>query len=219
MRVVIADDSAVVREGLSRLLGETGVEVCATARDAVELVSAVEKWEPDVAVTDIRMPPTFTHEGAEAAVALRKRWPELGVLLLSQAIETHYAAQLLDSHPGRFGYLLKDRVLEVATLTGALETIVGGGTVLDPEVVRHLLRRTSPDDPLRTLTEREREVLMLMAKGLSNVAIAGQLTVTLKTIESHIAHVFDKLGLHGHHDAHRRVSAVLTALAWEQEGS
>jgi DNA-binding NarL/FixJ family response regulator len=213
---VIADDSAVVREGLSRLLGETGVEVCATARDATELVAAVEEWQPDVAITDIRMPPTFTHEGAEAALAMRERWPELGVLLLSQAVETHYAAQLLDSHPERFGYLLKDRVLEVETLTGALGTIAGGGTVLDPEVVRHLLRRTPSDDPLKALTEREREVLMLMATGLSNAAIAGQLTVTLKTVESHIARVFDKLGLHGHHDAHRRVSAVLTALAWNE---
>jgi DNA-binding NarL/FixJ family response regulator len=218
VRVVIADDSAVVREGLSSLLGQTGVEVCATARDAAGLVAAVEQWQPDVAITDIRMPPTFTHEGAEAAVALRERWPDLGVLLLSQAVETHYAAQLIDSHPGRFGYLLKDRVLEVETLTGALETIVGGGTVLDPDVVRHLLRRTSPENPLRTLTEREREVLLLMATGLSNVAIAGQLTVTLKTVESHIARVFDKLGLHGHHDEHRRVSAVLTALEWK-EGS
>jgi len=217
VRVVIADDSAVVREGLAKLLGETGVEVCATARDATELLDAVERWQPDVAITDIRMPPTFAHEGAEAALTLRQRWPDLGVLLLSQAVETHYAAQLLDSHPGRFGYLLKDRVLEVETLTGALETIDGGGTVLDPEVVRHLLRRTSPDNPLRTLTDREREVLMLMAKGLSNVAIAGQLTVTLKTVESHIARVFDKLGLHGHHDAHRRVSAVLTALAWKEQ--
>ena len=215
MRVVIADDSAVVREGLSRLLGETGVEVCGTARDGVELIAAVKRWQPEVAITDIRMPPTFTHEGAEAAISLRRQWPELGVLLLSQAVETHYAAQLLDAHPGRFGYLLKDQVLEVETLTGALETIVGGGTVLDPEVVRHLLRRTSSDDPLRSLTEREREVLMLMAKGLSNSAIAGQLTVTVKTVESHIARVFDKLGLHGHLGEHRRVSAVLTALTWK----
>ena len=213
MRVAIADDSAVVREGLARLLGQTGVEVCETVRDAVELMAAVERWQPDVAVTDIGMPPTFTHEGAEVAVAMREQSPEVGVLLLSQAIETHFAAQLLHRYPEKLGYLLKDRVLEVETLTGALETIVRGGTVLDPEVVRHLLRGTSPDDPLRNLTEREREVLLLMAKGLSNTAIASQLTVTLKTVESHIARVFDKLGLHGDQDAHRRGSAVLTALA------
>ena len=210
MRVVIADDSALLREGLVRLLVESEVEVCATAGDADELVAAVRETRPDVAVVDIRMPPTYTHEGAEAAVALREELPDLGVLLLSQAVETHFAAQLLEKHAERFGYLLKDRVIHVATLVDALHTIAAGGTVLDPEIVRHLMRRSS--DPLTTLTERERDVLALMAEGRSNSAIADRLVVTVKTVESHIANIFSKLGLHGAQDDHRRVLAVLAAL-------
>ena len=210
MRVVIADDSALLREGLVRLLVESGVEVCGTAGDAAELVAAVRETRPDVAVVDIRMPPTFTHEGAEAAVALRAERPDLGVLLLSQAVETHFAAQLLERHAERFGYLLKDRVIHVTTLVDALHTIAAGGTVLDPEIVQHLMRRGS--DPLARLTEREREVLALMAEGRSNTAIADRLVVTVKTVESHIASIFSKLGLHGAQDDHRRVLAVLAAL-------
>jgi DNA-binding NarL/FixJ family response regulator len=212
VRVVIADDSALLREGLARLLVESGVEVCATAADAPALVQAVRRERPDVAVVDIRMPPTYTHEGAEAAVALRQELPDLGVLLLSQAVETHFASQLLERHAERFGYLLKDRVIDVTTLTDALRTIAGGGTVLDPEIVRHLMRRVSDADPLASLTERERDVLALMAEGRSNSAIADRLTVTLKTVESHIANIFSKLGLHGEQDDHRRVLAVLAAL-------
>jgi DNA-binding NarL/FixJ family response regulator len=212
VRVVIADDSALLREGLARLLVESGVEVCATAADAPGLVQAVRRERPDVAVVDIRMPPTYTHEGAEAAVALREELPDLGVLLLSQAVETHFASQLLERHAERFGYLLKDRVIDVTTLTDALRTIAGGGTVLDPEIVRHLMRRDSAADPLASLTERERDVLALMAEGRSNSAIADRLTVTLKTVESHIANIFSKLGLHGEQDDHRRVLAVLAAL-------
>ncbi len=212
MRVVIADDSALLREGLSRLLVESGVDVCETASDAVALVAAVDRWSPDVAIIDIRMPPTFTHEGAAAAVELRERLPGLGILLLSQAVETHFASQLLERYPDRFGYLLKDRVLDVETLMGALRTIAAGGTALDPEIVRHLMRRTSDTDPLHTLTDREREVLMLMAEGRSNAAIASRLTVTLKTVESHIANIFSKMGLFGAQDDHRRVLAVLAAL-------
>jgi DNA-binding NarL/FixJ family response regulator len=212
VRVVIADDSALLREGLARLLVESGIEVCATAADAPALVQAVRRERPDVAVVDIRMPPTYTHEGAEAAVALRQELPDLGVLLLSQAVETHFASQLLERHAERFGYLLKDRVIDVTTLTDALRTIAGGGTVLDPEIVRHLMRRVSAADPLASLTERERDVLALMAEGRSNSAIADRLTVTLKTVESHIANIFSKLGLHGEQDDHRRVLAVLAAL-------
>lgn len=212
MRVVIADDSALLREGLSRLLVESGVDVCETASDAVGLVAAVERWSPEVAIIDIRMPPTYTHEGAAAAIELREKLPELGVLLLSQAVETHFASQLLESYPNRFGYLLKDRVLDVETLMGALRTISAGGTALDPEIVRHLMRRKSAATPLSSLTEREREVLMLMAEGRSNAAIASRLTVTLKTVESHIANIFSKMGLHGTQDDHRRVLAVLAAL-------
>ena len=150
MRVVIADDSALLREGLARLLVESGVEVCAMAADAPALVEAVRRERPDIAIVDIRMPPTYTHEGAEAAVALREELPDLGVLLLSQAVETHFASQLLERHAERFGYLLKDRVIDVTTLTDALRTIAGGGTVLDPEIVRHLMRRDSAADPLAT---------------------------------------------------------------------
>jgi len=212
MRVVIADDSALLREGLSRLLHESGVEVCDTASDAAGLVDAVRRLSPDVAIIDIRMPPTYTHEGAAAAMKLRAEMPSLGVLLLSQAVETHFASQLLEQHAEHFGYLLKDRVLDVQTLMDALRTIAAGGTVLDPEIVRHLMRRGTAVDPLQPLTERERDVLALMAEGRSNSAIAERLTVTLKTVESHIANIFSKLGLLGAQDDHRRVLAVLAAL-------
>jgi DNA-binding NarL/FixJ family response regulator len=212
MRVVIADDSALLREGLSRLLTESGVEVCETVGDAAKLIEAVDRHHPDIAIVDIRMPPTYTHEGAAAAIELRERMPALGVLLLSQAVETHFASQLLARHAERFGYLLKDRVVDVETLMGALGTISAGGTVLDPEIVRHLMRADSASDPVAALTERERDVLALMAEGRSNSAIADRLTVSLKTVESHIANIFSKLGLHGSQDDHRRVLAVLAAL-------
>ena len=168
--------------------------------------------QPDVAIIDIRMPPTFTHEGAAAAMELRERLPELGILLLSQAVETRYASQLLVRRSDRFGYLLKDRVVDVETLMDALKTVAPGGTALDPQIVRHLMRRKSAADPVGSLTEREREVLMLMAQGRSNSAIADALTVTLKTAESHIANIFTKLDLHGTQDGHWRVLAVLAAL-------
>jgi DNA-binding NarL/FixJ family response regulator len=212
---VIADDSALLREGLSSLLRASGVEVCDTAADAVGLVDAVRRLSPDVAIVDIRMPPTYTHEGAAAAMELREEMPGLGVLLLSQAVETHFASQLLEHHAEHFGYLLKDRVLDVQTLMDALRTIAAGGTVLDPEIVRHLMRRDTAADPLQQLTERERDVLALMAEGRSNSAIAERLTVSLKTVESHIANIFSKLGLLGAQDDHRRVLAVLAALKGE----
>ncbi len=212
MRVVLADDSGLLRAGLARLLQESGVDVCATAADADGLIEAVLRTQPDIAIIDIRMPPTFTHEGAVAAIELRERLPGLGVLLLSQAVETHFAAQLLEHHSERFGYLLKDRVLDVGSLTDALRTIMAGGTVLDPQIVQHLMRREAAVDPLASLTEREREVLALMAEGRSNSAIVSALTVSPKTVESHIANIFSKLGLHGAQDEHRRVLAVLAAL-------
>jgi DNA-binding NarL/FixJ family response regulator len=212
VRVVISDDSALLREGLARLLHESGVEVCETVPDVAGLVDAVRRLSPDVAIIDIRMPPTYTHEGAAAAMELRQELPALGILLLSQAIETHYASQLLEEHAAHFGYLLKDRVVDVQTLMNALRTIAAGGTVLDPEIVRHLMRRDAAADPLQLLTERERDVLALMAEGRSNSAIAERLTVTLKTVESHIASIFSKLHLHGAQDDHRRVLAVLAAL-------
>lgn len=212
MRVVIADDSALLREGLARLMVEAGVEVCATVGEAVALAAAVAEHRPDIAVIDIRMPPSYTHEGAAAAVELRTAYPELGILLLSQAVETHFARQLLDRHAERFGYLLKDRVIDVPTLLRALETIAAGGTVLDPDIARSLVRAHSRNNPVLALSDRERDVLGLMAEGRSNAAIAERLVVTVKTVESHIASIFSKLGLHEAPDDHRRVLAVLTAL-------
>ena len=212
MRVVIADDSALLREGLTRLLSEAGVEVCAKVADGTALTAAVRQYRPDVALIDIRMPPTFTHEGAAVAVELRENDPGLGVLLLSQAVETHFAAKLLDRHAERFGYLLKDRVIDVATLLQALRTIAAGGTVLDPQITRSLVRAHSRKNPLRALSDREREVLGLMAEGRSNAAIAARLVVSGKTVESHIASIFTKLELHEAPDDHRRVLAVLAAL-------
>jgi DNA-binding NarL/FixJ family response regulator len=212
MRVVIADDSALLREGLARLLVESGVVVCAKVADASALADAVEAHQPDVAIVDIRMPPTFTHEGAVAAVALRSTYPNLGILLLSQAIETHFAAKLLERHAAHFGYLLKDRVVDVSVLLQALDTIAAGGTVLDPEIVRTLMRAQAVRSPVLTLSDRERDVLAVMAEGMSNAAISARLVVSVKTVESHIANIFSKLGLHDDPSGNRRVLAVLAAL-------
>ncbi len=212
MRVVIADDSTLLREGLARLLAETGVEVAATVGDADALEEYLAGQEVDVAIVDIRMPPTYTHEGAEAAVRLRAAHPTLGILLLSQAVETRHAAELLERDASHFGYLLKDRVVDVATLRRALDTVVAGGTVLDPDIVRSMMHAHDRREPLHALSEREREVLTLMAEGRSNTAIADRLVVAVKTVESHIANIFTKLGLHDAPDDHRRVLAVLTAL-------
>lgn len=216
MRVVIADDSALLREGLARLMGEAGVEVCTTVGDAEALVAAVGEHRPDVAVVDIRMPPSYTHEGAAAALTLKDAHPDLGILLLSQAVETHFAAELLDRHARGFGYLLKDRVIDVPTLLQALETVAAGGTVLDPEIARGLVRAHARSNPLLALSDRERDVLGLMAEGRSNAAIAERLVVSGKTVESHIANIFTKLGLHDAPDDHRRVLAVLAELRADQ---
>ena len=216
MRVVIADESVLLREGLARLLAESGIEVCATVPDATMLAEVVETHRPDVAIVDIRMPPSFTHEGAVAAVELRARHPDLGILLLSQAIETHFASQLLERHAAHFGYLLKDRVVDVGVLKQALESVAAGGTVLDPDIVHSLMRAHARRSPVLALSERERDVLALMAEGMSNAAITDRLVVSGKTVESHIANIFNKLGLHDEPGGHRRVLAVLAALRHEE---
>jgi DNA-binding NarL/FixJ family response regulator len=211
VRVVIADDSALWREGLGRLLSEAGVEVDALVGDAHALEEAVEEHQPDVALIDIRMPPTWTHEGAEAAGRLGERWPSMGRLLLSQTLESRHAAALARAQPKGFGYLLKDHVLDVATLVDALSAVSTGGTVMDPDVVSALFGRQDAHDHLADLSLREREVLALVAQGRSNGAIARELFLTGKTVESHIASILTKLDLMQQPDDHRRVLAVL---AW-----
>ncbi|MEX1103361.1 MAG: response regulator transcription factor [Dehalococcoidia bacterium] len=208
MRVVIADDSVLLREGLSRLLAEAGIATVASVGDGEALLAAVADCQPDLALVDIRMPPTFTHEGAQAASRLRADWPDMGILLLSQSIESRHALELARQHPRGFGYLLKDRVLDVATLVDAVERVAGGGTVLDPDVVAHFLGRHANRDRLMGLTERERDVLSWMAEGRSNRGIARELVVNEKTVESHIANIFSKLQLQDEPDGHRRVLAV-----------
>ncbi|MFN0093934.1 MAG: response regulator transcription factor [Dehalococcoidia bacterium] len=208
MRVVIADDSALLREGLARLLAEAGTEVVAAVADGPALQAAVAAQRPDVALVDIRMPPTFTHEGAVTAVALRAAWPALGILLLSQSIESRYALDLAREHPRGFGYLLKDRVVDVATLVDAVHRVASGGTVLDPDIVSHFLGRQGARSRVASLTERERDVLAQMAEGRSNSGIAQRLVLTEKTVESHIANIFAKLDLAPEPEDHRRVLAV-----------
>ncbi len=212
MRVVIADDSALWREGLARLLEEAGVEVVALVGDAAALEEAVERLRPDVAVVDVRMPPTWTREGAQAAGRLRENWPDMGLLLLSQSIEGRSAATVARAHPRGFGYLLKDSVLDVPALVEALATIGSGGTVLDPDVVSTLLDRTATRDRLAPLTVREREVLGLVAQGRSNAAIAEALVLANKTVERHITNILTKLDLPLTTENHRRVLMVLVWL-------
>jgi DNA-binding NarL/FixJ family response regulator len=214
MRVVIADDSVLLREGLARLLAEAGIETCALAGDGDELEAAVAEHHPDVALVDIRMPPTFSHEGALAATRLRDRDAGIGILLLSQSLESRYAAQLARVHPHGFGYLLKDRVVDVAILVDAVQRVAAGGTVLDPDVVSYLLGRRTTRDRLAALSTREREVLALMAEGRSNAAIGRRLVLNGKTVESHIGSIMTKLDLLPQQDDHRRVLAVV---AWLQQ--
>ena len=208
MRVVIADDSALLREGLARLLIEAGIEVAGSVADGASLETTVAATQPDVAIIDIRMPPSFTHEGAETAIRLRSAWPRLGILLLSQSIERRFALELARGHPTGFGYLLKDRVVDVGTLLDAIERVASGGTILDPDIVAHFLGQHATQSRLAELTERERDVLAQMAEGRSNRAIARHLGVGEKTVESHIASIFSKLGLFPEPGDHRRVLAV-----------
>ncbi|MFJ1566287.1 response regulator transcription factor [Streptomyces erythrochromogenes] len=212
MRVILAEDSTLLREGLVRLLVEEGHEVLAALPDAVTLLKEVEEQRPDVVVVDIRMPPTHTDEGLRAAVEIRERRPEVGVLVLSQHVERNYAAQLLASNAERVGYLLKDRVAQVEEFLDALERIRAGGAVIDPEVVRQLVVRTTHGDPLARLTPRERTVLEALAQGLTNTAIANELHISLSSVEKNLNAVFDKLEL-SHTTGHsRRILAVLRYL-------
>lgn len=208
MRVVLAEDSLLLREGLVRLLDEAGARVVAAVGDGDALVAAVAEHRPDAAVVDVRMPPTFTDEGLRAAIEVRARTPGTAVLVLSQYVEESYAADLLGAGGG-VGYLLKDRVARLEDLSDALERIVGGGTVLDPEVVSALFARRRRRDPLETLSPREREVLGLMAEGRTNTAIGRALVVGQGAVEKHISAIFTKLGLPPSGDDHRRVLAVL----------
>ena len=210
IRVVIADDSVLLREGLARLLEESGFEVAAQAGDADDLLRKVGAHRPDVAVVDVRMPPTHTDEGLVAARRIREQHPGTAVLLLSQHLEPRYAQRLLADQPGGLGYLLKERVADVAVLIDALRRLTEGECVIDPTIVARLLRRRRPDSPLQRLTDREREVLGLMAEGLSNTAIASRLTLSERTIEAVSRQVFDKLGLEASPQLNRRVLAVLT---------
>ncbi|WP_345379405.1 response regulator transcription factor [Pseudonocardia yuanmonensis] len=210
MRVVLAEDSLLLREGLVRLLDEAGAEMVAAVGDGDALVTAVKEHRPEVAVVDVRMPPTFTDEGLRAALEIRREWPDTAILVLSQYVEESYAADLLAAGGG-VGYLLKDRVSRLAELSDALERVVAGGTVLDPEVVSALLTHRRRRDPVESLTPREREVLGLMAEGRTNTAIGRDLVITQGAVEKHISSIFTKLGLAPSGDDHRRVMAVL---AW-----
>jgi DNA-binding NarL/FixJ family response regulator len=212
MRVVIAEDSAVLREGLVQLLSDRGYEVCAAVADAGALLTAVAEHRPDVAVVDIRMPPTHTDEGVRAAIELRQDFPATGVLVFSQYVETRYAARLLARNAAGVGYLLKDRVADVAEFAAALERVAGGGTALDPEVVSQLLGARGAASGLAALTAREREVLSLMAEGRSNAAIGAALVVSGGAVEKHVASIFAKLGLEPSDTDNRRVLAVLRYL-------
>jgi DNA-binding NarL/FixJ family response regulator len=212
MRVVIADDAVLLREGLVRLVEENGHTVVAAVGDGPALVEAIVEHRPDVSIVDVRMPPTHTDEGLRAAVEARRKVPGSPVLVLSQYVEVEYADDLLADRVGAMGYLLKDRVSEVAEFLDALSRVAAGGTVLDPEVVGQLLVRRRRDDPLRNLTPREREVLGRMAEGLSNTAIARKMVVTEGAVEKHVRNIFTKLDLPPDEEQHRRVLAVLTYL-------
>jgi len=212
MRVAVADDSVLLREGVVRVLKESGFNVVAQADNGDELMAAIAFDPPDVVVTDIRMPPTFTDEGLRVAHQIRARYPEVGVLLLSQYVETDFAVELVSAGAARLGYLLKDRVANVQEFTDAVRRVGAGGSVIDPEVVSRLVGRARVASPLDDLTEREREVLALMAEGRSNNAIAERMSLSLKSIEGHVRSIFGKLGLLSTADDHRRVLAVLSFL-------
>jgi DNA-binding NarL/FixJ family response regulator len=212
MRVAVADDEALLREGLSRLLAEAGQEVVATAGEPGELIRRVGLTRPDVVIVDIKMPPTHTDEGLVAAQEIRQRHPDVGVLVLSHYLDSRYAMRLLDELPGGAGYLLKERVSDVAVLVDALRRVHEGECVVDPTIVSRLMSRRRESGPMSELTPREQEVLALMAEGYSNPAICRQLFLSPKTVESHVRQIFLKLDLGESAEQHRRVSAVLAFL-------
>jgi DNA-binding NarL/FixJ family response regulator len=212
MRVVLADDSLLLREGVARLLEDAGLEVVAQAGDAEDLMRKVGAHKPDIAIVDVRMPPTHTDEGLRAAVEIRDRFPDTGVLVLSQYIEESYAMELLSDNAEGVGYLLKDRVADLDRFVDAVRRVGEGGSALDPEVVSRLLGRRRREDPLAEISPREREVLALMAEGRSNHAIANELVVTERAVEKHVTSIFSKLDLPPAADDHRRVLAVLKYL-------
>ncbi len=218
LRVVLAEDSVLLREGLQRLLAESGFEVVATCPDAETFLRAVAAHAPDLVVVDVRMPPTFTDEGVRAALVVREQHPDVAVLVLSQYVEENYATELVAGRTRGVGYLLKDRVADVAEFVDALHRVAGGGTALDPEVVSQLLARARRSDPLERLTAREREVLALMAEGRTNTAIAAAMVVTEGAVEKHVSSIFAKLDLPPAEHDHRRVLAVLRYLARTSDG-
>lgn len=217
MRIVIAEDGVLLRAGLTRLLAEGGDEVVAAVGDADALVAAVERHRPDLAVVDVRMPPTHTDDGLRAALEIRARWPEVGILVLSQYVEERYASDLLAGGTAAVGYLLKERVADVADFQAAVHRVGEGGTALDPEVVAQILARSRRRDPISRLSPRERDVLALMAEGRSNTAIAGALVVSDGAVEKHVSNIFSKLDLAPAPHDHRRVLAVLRWLESPEE--
>jgi DNA-binding NarL/FixJ family response regulator len=212
LTAVVADDSVLLRDGVVRLLGDGGIDVLAAVGDGEALVAAVAEHQPDIALIDVRMPPTHTDEGIRAALAIRSAHPDVAVLVLSQYVEERYATELLSGETSGVGYLLKDRVVDVEDFVVAVRRVAAGGSAVDAEVVRQLLGRTGRTSELERLTPREREVLSLMAEGMSNAGIAEQLVVSLGAVEKHISNVFSKLDLPQIEHAHRRVLAVLTFL-------
>lgn len=212
LRVVVADDSVLLRDGVVRLLTDSGIDVVAAVGDAGALIDAVTELQPDLCLVDVRMPPTHTDEGLQAALEIRRRWPTIAVLVLSQYVEERYAGELLSGDVGGVGYLLKDRVIDVEDFLASIRRVAAGGSAVDAEVISQILGRSRRAVEIERLTPREREVLGLMAEGLSNAGIAERLVVSHGAVEKHISNVFMKLDLEPADGAHRRVLAVLTYL-------